>query len=61
LLRLKFLRMSRGLHQQQIATLINVPRPYVSNFENGVRNPTPKQLAALARVFNCLRIASSTT
>jgi transcriptional regulator with XRE-family HTH domain len=53
LLRLKFLRMSRGLRQEQIAALCRIPRPHVSQIENGVRNPNPRELAALARVFHC--------
>ena len=53
MLRLKFLRQSRGIRQQQIAALLQIPRPHVSQIENGVRNPTTAQLNALARFFNC--------
>lgn len=53
MLRLKFLRMSRGLRQEQIADLLDIPRPHVSQIENGVRNPRPRDLAALGRIFNC--------
>jgi transcriptional regulator with XRE-family HTH domain len=52
-LRIKFLRLSRDLRQEQIATLLGVPRPHISQIENGVRNPTADQLAALVRVFQC--------
>jgi transcriptional regulator with XRE-family HTH domain len=53
LLRLKFLRITRGLRQKQLAVLVGVPRPYVSLIENGVRNPNAEELAALGRIFNC--------
>ena len=52
MLRIKFLRMARGLRQHQIAKKLAIPRPHVSQIENGVRNPN-KQLAALSRVFGC--------
>jgi transcriptional regulator with XRE-family HTH domain len=51
--RLKFLRQARGLRQHQIADFLKIPRPHVSQIENGVRNPTSAQLNALARFFNC--------
>lgn len=51
--RLKFLRLTRGLRQEQVAAIIAVPRPHISQFENGVRNPNGRQLTALARLFNC--------
>ena len=53
LLRLKFLRITRGLRQEQIAVLIGIPRPHVSQIENGVRNPNPQELSAFGRIFNC--------
>lgn len=51
--RLKFLRITRGLRQAQVATRLGIPRPHVSQIENGMRNPTARQLATLARIFNC--------
>jgi transcriptional regulator with XRE-family HTH domain len=53
LLRLKLLRLSRGLRQEQVATFLGVPRPHVSEIENGVRNPSARELAGLARLFDC--------
>lgn len=53
MLRIKFLRQSRGLRQHQVADYLHIPRPHVSQIENGVRNPTTVQLNALARFFNC--------
>jgi transcriptional regulator with XRE-family HTH domain len=53
MLRLKFLRLARGLRQHQVAELTGIPRPHYSQIENGIRNPRPAQLAELARVFQC--------
>lgn len=53
MLYLKAVRIHRGVRQHQIATLLNVSRPIVSHIENGVWNPTPAQLDALAKFFGC--------
>lgn len=53
MLRLKFLRIERGLRQQQIADLLGVPRPHLPDLERGVRNPSPKQREAVERLFDC--------
>jgi transcriptional regulator with XRE-family HTH domain len=45
--------MSRGLRQHQLAAVLDVPRPFISQFENGVRNPTPQQLNALGQILGC--------
>ncbi len=47
------LRESRGLTQQQIATIAGVPRPTWANLESGLANPT---LAVLIRVANALQV-----
>lgn len=52
MLRIKFLRLARGLRQHQVADLANIPRPHLSQIENGIRNPKPAQLTALAKFFN---------
>ena len=48
---LKGIRIHRGVRQHQIATLLKVSRPVVSNIENGHWNPTPAQLDTLAQFF----------
>lgn len=53
MLNAKLYRQLRGLSQEQVAEVLGVPRPFVSQFENGVRNPTPEQILALARLLNC--------
>jgi transcriptional regulator with XRE-family HTH domain len=53
MLRIKFLRLSRRLSQGQVADLTGTPRQHLSQIENGIRNPRPGQLNALARVFQC--------
>ena len=53
MLRLKFLRIERGLSQGQLAELTNIPRPYLSQFESGRTNPRPAEVRTLARTLGC--------
>jgi transcriptional regulator with XRE-family HTH domain len=53
LLRIKFLRLSRGLTQDQVAEHLGICRPHVSLIENGRLNPNAEELAALVRLFQC--------
>lgn len=49
----KQLRESRGLTQQQIAKIANIPRPTWANLESGAANPT---LAVLVKVASALQV-----
>lgn len=46
------LREARGLSQQQIATLAEIPRPTWANLESGDANPTIQVLTKVARALN---------
>jgi transcriptional regulator with XRE-family HTH domain len=50
-LRLKFERISRGLSQQGVTDLTQIPQPAVSLIETGRVVPTPEELQRLADVF----------
>lgn len=50
---LKSLRKAAGMSQQEIALMLNVKQNTVSNWETGRRNPSPKQLKAMAAAYNC--------
>ena len=50
--RLKVLRITRGLTQQQVATLLNSHQPEISRIESGQVNPSTKQLAMLSRILD---------
>src|SRR5215475_3343387 len=45
---LRQLRIRRGMLQQELATAVGQPRTVVSNWETGVRAPSPTRRAALA-------------
>lgn len=51
-LRVKELRIKRGLDQQQLANVIGVGRSQMSNLETGKRNFNLNQLKTLAAYFN---------
>jgi transcriptional regulator with XRE-family HTH domain len=53
LLRIKFLRLTHGFSQKQVAKKVGVPRAYISHLENGWRNPCDRERTALARVLGC--------
>jgi transcriptional regulator with XRE-family HTH domain len=50
---LRALREARGLSQQQIAKLANLPRPTWSNLESGAANPT---VSVLTRAATALQV-----
>lgn len=49
--KLKQLRKSRGLTQEQVAEKVDITRSTISNYEIGRRTPHLKDLSALAGVF----------
>ena len=49
--KLKQLRKSRGLTQEQVAEKVEITRSTISNYEIGRRTPHLKDLSALASVF----------
>ena len=49
--KLKQLRKSRGLTQEQVAEKVDITRSTISNYEIGRRTPHLKDLSALASVF----------
>ncbi len=53
MLRLKFLRLERGLSQHQLAALANVPQSDLSRIETGRGIPTDAELASLATTLRC--------
>lgn len=50
--RLKELRISRGLTQQGLATILNVSQNAIYNWENGKRQPDFETLEFIADIFN---------
>jgi transcriptional regulator with XRE-family HTH domain len=50
--KVKFLRESNGLSQQDFAHKIGVSRPTVSQIESGDRKLNPDELLSIARLFN---------
>ncbi len=44
----KLIRINNNLSQEQLANLINVTRPVITNIESGKRNPTDEQLFDLS-------------
>lgn len=50
---LKSMRIAAGISQTEIAARLNVKQNTVSNWETGRRNPSPKQLKAMAAAYNC--------
>lgn len=49
--RLKTLRQEKHLRQVQLAALIGVEKSTVSNYENGVREPSNRILVRLANIY----------
>lgn len=49
--KLKQLRKSRGMTQEQVAEKVDITRSTISNYEIGRRTPHLKDLSALAGVF----------
>lgn len=50
--RIQELRKSAGLTQDQLAAKIGVSMAAIRNYENGLREPNSKAMAALERFFN---------
>ena len=50
--RMKELRQARGISQEKLASLLQIPRPAVSQLENGKRELSTVELAKLTKIFN---------
>ena len=50
--RLKELRKSKGLIQEQLAELINIEPPNISRIESGTHFPQPENIEKIAQVLN---------
>ena len=50
--RIQELRRSAGLTQEQLAAKIGVSMPSIRNYENGLREPNSKAMAALEQFFH---------
>lgn len=50
--RVKELRKSKGLTQEQIAELINIEPPNVSKLENGLHFPQPEKIEKIAKALD---------
>ena len=50
--RVKELRKSKGLTQEQIAELINIEPPNVSKMENGLHFPQPEKIEKIAKALD---------
>lgn len=53
---MKRIRAKRGMSQGDIARALEVDRGYISNIENGKKNPT---IATIQKLANALGISSS--
>ncbi|OHA00494.1 MAG: DNA-binding protein [Candidatus Sungbacteria bacterium RIFCSPHIGHO2_02_FULL_47_11] len=52
---MKRIRTKKGMSQGDIARALEVDRGYISNIENGKKNPT---LATVARIANALDVSA---
>lgn len=50
--RLKELRKQAGLTQEELGFMIKLDRSYISGVERGVRNPSIKNVAKIAKALN---------
>ena len=50
--KLKVLRKTKGLTQQEVADLVHVDRVRITNWENGKREPNFENLSMLACIFD---------
>jgi len=50
--RLKELRESRKMTQQELANVFNISRSAITKYENGERSPDPETLQKFAEFFN---------
>ena len=53
LIKLKTLREEAGKTQAQLADVFNISRQVYANYENGVNQPSPQMLIAMADYFQC--------
>lgn len=50
--KIKQIRKSKGMSQEQLAAILNVNRNYLSRIENGKSEPTSGVLKHIAQIFN---------
>ena len=46
-------RKALGITQEQLAKLLNISRPYLSDIENGKHNVSGRLMLKIAKVLNC--------
>lgn len=51
--KIKEIRKKKGMSQQALAAALNVDRPSVSKWENGIKEPRPETLKKIAAVLGC--------
>jgi len=49
--RVRELRLSKGLSQEELAFRVNIHRTYIGGIERGERNPSLKNIAAIANAL----------
>ncbi len=49
---IKKLRVQRGMNQQELCRILGVDTAYISNVENGKKNPTLKTVEKIAKILN---------
>ena len=51
-IKLKTLRKEQGYTQEQLADILNLARSSISNYENGINEPSISILVAIADLYN---------
>lgn len=51
--KLKILRVTKGMSQQELAKALGVTQGAVSQWETGIKQPNEKMLCRLAEVLEC--------
>ncbi|MDO5300780.1 MAG: helix-turn-helix transcriptional regulator [Clostridia bacterium] len=51
--KIKILRVSKGLNQQELAESLGVTQGAISHWERGISQPSAKMLARLAETVGC--------
>lgn len=46
-------RKEKGMSQEQLASIVGVSRPFISQLENGEHSPSIKTAVALAKALDC--------